>query len=215
MRRFVIASMIAATVMGLGVVAASRPAGEAAPRCHGPNPPARCPTATATATSTPTETPTPLPTPTLQPHDVRFIGPNSNPGLGCCAVPVSLGDVATYTLTVRNRGTESAVANLNYFGSRLISPEQPNVFTVLCVATGLSTGGETGCMSLEAFNAAGVNGTGFGGTILPGESAWASFTGYFNVATDQVPLLVEATWRYTGNGLTVSGNVVATTSVAP
>ncbi len=67
MRRIIIASIISAAIVAVGVTLAgyatsAGPSSEAAPlRCDGPQPSAKCPTATRTATNTPTATPTLVP----------------------------------------------------------------------------------------------------------------------------------------------------------
>lgn len=50
MRRILIATVISAAVVAVGAVAATRPSGEAAPKCDGPNPSVNCPTPTHTVT---------------------------------------------------------------------------------------------------------------------------------------------------------------------
>ena len=66
----------------IAIVAATHSSSEAAPRCDGPNPPARCPTATPFATQTPYPTHTPYPTFTPFPTSTPTATPPPQPGGG-------------------------------------------------------------------------------------------------------------------------------------
>jgi hypothetical protein len=153
-------------------------------------PPSETPTPAATVTDTPGPTPTP------SPYDVSFYGP----------AHTNVGQIISFSIALRNLGSESADLRLNFFGAMTLGND-PSVFTPLCVYTGTSPGvpSQT-CTGLEDFNSAGVNGLGFGGVVPSNEAIWATFTGYFNTATGQLPFIAEATWHYAGNALSASGN---------
>jgi hypothetical protein len=140
----------------------------------------------------PAPTPTPTPTPQSPHNEVLFQGPRTT----------YIGTLVSYTLSVRNFGIGPA-----YVEIRSLSSVLNGAPAVTCIHVGKSPtdNPSQSCVPANQFPA-------HQGTILPGETLWATFTGYFSGGQD---VTLYGSWYWQNSSGTAGGAEVLPVTVKP